>query len=79
MATRLVTPRNAETQIGFAPATVYRWVADGRLPFVRIGRSIRLRQSDLDRMIRGGSALVRPEARGPGRASARRADDAVTQ
>lgn len=36
-------------------STIYGWVADGILPAVRIGRSLRIRKEDLERTLSLGS------------------------
>lgn len=42
------------TQTSFSRPTLYRWCASGRLPVVRVGRSLRIRESDVRAMIEGG-------------------------
>jgi excisionase family DNA binding protein len=42
--------RNVEDSalfLGLKPATVRKWILERRLPFVKIGRSVRIRQSTL--------------------------------
>jgi excisionase family DNA binding protein len=35
--------------------TVRNWIDQGRLPAVRVGRRVRIRRSDFDRILEGGS------------------------
>ena len=35
------------------PETVYRWVEKGFLPFVKIGRILRINRTELERLIGG--------------------------
>jgi excisionase family DNA binding protein len=49
----------AAAYIGCTPSTLRSWVAERRVPFIRVGRLVRLRRSDLDDFLE--SNLVRPE------------------
>ena len=40
----------AET-LGVCPRTVRRMIKDGRIPALRVGRSVRIRAADLNRLI----------------------------
>jgi len=42
--------------------TVRNWIDDGRLPALRVGRRVRIKQSDFDRIIREGYSGPPPEA-----------------
>lgn len=44
----LIDVPEAASRLGIAPKTIYKWIEQGRLPFVRIGRLIRLREEDLE-------------------------------
>jgi excisionase family DNA binding protein len=55
---RLLTLRVVAEQTSFSRSTLYRWCATGRLPAVRVGRSLRIRESDLRAMIEGRQAPV---------------------
>jgi excisionase family DNA binding protein len=49
--------------------TVRNWIDQGSLPAVRIGRRVRIRQSDLDRLLQEGStgqSASAGESSGPG-------------
>jgi excisionase family DNA binding protein len=45
---QLLTLPEATTQLRVAPRTVYREIARGNLPVVRIGKAVRILQDDLD-------------------------------
>jgi excisionase family DNA binding protein len=49
--TRYVTVGEVAAQLRVSTMTVYRLVQSGRLPAVRVGRSYRLRDVDVDRYI----------------------------
>ncbi|MFN8927492.1 MAG: helix-turn-helix domain-containing protein [Rhodospirillales bacterium] len=46
----LDVPAVAET-LGVCPRTVHRMIQDGRIPSLRVGRSVRIRAADLNRLI----------------------------
>jgi len=56
MADDTLTPRQVAAELGVTVRTVQRWVADGRLPAVRVGGRLRIP--------RGGIAAVAPSATG---------------
>ena len=48
--------------------TVRNWIDQGLLPALRIGRRVRIRRSDFDRLLAEGLTIgstVRPQAKGP--------------
>lgn len=48
-----LTTREVAQRYGVHPATVRRWVSDGRLPAVRVGpRQLRIRVADLAQVVR---------------------------
>ena len=47
--------------------TVRRWIRDGDLPAVRIGREFRIRVADLDQFLASGRASAGPESLPHGR------------
>lgn len=47
----LLTPKDIAAQFGVAPATVYRWIKAGQVPSVRVGRTVRVKRTDLDRIL----------------------------
>ncbi len=50
----LVSIREAAERLAISTATVRRWVAQRRLPAVRLGRVVRIRESDVAALIRWG-------------------------
>ena len=48
---RLVDKYAAAGFLGVAPRTLYKWAAQGRLPVVRLGRSVRFRMSALRALV----------------------------
>jgi excisionase family DNA binding protein len=53
--------------LGVAPKTVRKWISQRRLPAVHLGRAVRLRWADIERIIDHGL-----EAFEPGKSSANR-------
>ena len=54
MSSDLLNIRDAAARLGCSPLSLYEWVRVGRLPAVRLGRAIRIRRTDVDRVIQGG-------------------------
>jgi predicted DNA-binding transcriptional regulator AlpA len=53
---RLVTRREAAGLLGLKPQTLARWAMTGQhLPTVKLGRSVRYRLADVQRIIADGS------------------------
>lgn len=48
----ILTPAEVAVRLGVAPSTVRRWINAGRLPAVRIGSRLRIREADLARVER---------------------------
>lgn len=61
----LITVKEAARRCSFSPATIYRWAACERIPAVRIGRSVRLRESDVEQLILTGTAIDKVRLRLP--------------
>ena len=57
----LLTAAEAATYLRVSLVTIRRMTADGRLPVVRIGKSVRIRISDLESMI-GTGLPTQPDA-----------------
>ncbi len=47
----LLTARQAGDLLKFDPSTIYRYVRQGRLHHIRVGRCIRIRYADLQQFI----------------------------
>jgi excisionase family DNA binding protein len=52
MINKLLRGEEVGQVLSLSKAFVYRLIADGRIPAVRMGRSVRVRPEDLDRFIR---------------------------
>jgi excisionase family DNA binding protein len=50
-ADRLLTDLEACDYLRIRPRQLYTWRIQGLIPFIRIGRALRYRQSDLDRAL----------------------------
>jgi excisionase family DNA binding protein len=48
----VLTVHEVAAQLQVAPETVRRWVRSGELPAIIIGRTIRIRQTDIDQHVR---------------------------
>jgi excisionase family DNA binding protein len=55
---RLVGVREAASMLALKPATVYQWAAERRLPTVKLGRVLRFKLSDLEKLIAAGERPV---------------------
>ena len=60
-ADRLLTDLEACEYLRIRPRQLYSWRMQGLIPFIRIGRALRYRQSDLDRAL---DALTVANSRG---------------
>jgi predicted site-specific integrase-resolvase len=57
LGNRLVSRREAASQLGLKCQTLARWAMTGRhLPVIKIGRNARYRLSDVQRIIEGDGA-----------------------
>jgi excisionase family DNA binding protein len=63
MSNILIDPRNVALLLGVSLTTVKRLYTSGKLPFVRIGRQVRIKQTSLDVFIE------KQRNRGEGRAA----------
>jgi excisionase family DNA binding protein len=57
---RLITVQHAAEYLAVSVSTLYGWVYQRRIPFVKVGRALRFDISDLDRFIE--SNRIRPKA-----------------
>jgi len=53
---RLLTVKDAAEFLGCSEAAVRKWIYQGRLPKVKVGRLTRLRQSDVEAFVSDGYA-----------------------
>ena len=54
----LLTPHEVATRCRVSLRTVRRWIADGELPVLRLGRSVRIRKSALAAFLRRSSQVT---------------------
>jgi excisionase family DNA binding protein len=57
----LLDPEAAAKVLGIKTITVYKWVSERKLPFVKVGAALRFRPSALDAWLKDREHL--PEAR----------------
>ena len=50
----LMTPREAADFLRWSVSTVYTYASKRRLPSFKVGRSLRFRRSDLERLVKAG-------------------------
>jgi excisionase family DNA binding protein len=51
---QLLTVKDAAQRLACSEAAIRKWIAQGRLRAVRVGRLVRVRPADLERMVEGG-------------------------
>jgi len=51
---QLFTVSQAAERLSLKPPTLRKWIFQGRLPVVRIGRAVRIKEKDLEAIIREG-------------------------
>ncbi len=49
----LLSPREFAERLSISRWTVYSWISNGRISSVKVGRLVRIPQSEVDRIIRG--------------------------
>ncbi len=54
MTDRLLTVPQAAERLALAPATLRKWLWQKRIQCVHIGRTIRIREADIEAMVRLG-------------------------
>lgn len=62
MSDHLLTARQVADRLGLKVSTVYQWAYERRLPTVKLGRALRVRDSEVERFIRRNE---RPARRSP--------------
>lgn len=58
---RLLTKSEAAAQIGVSDRTIHRYIADGEVATVRVGRTVRIDPAELDRFLAEGPRASAPE------------------
>jgi excisionase family DNA binding protein len=59
---RLVNIREAAQILSISTSTLYSWVWQRRISFVKVGRAVRFRSADLDRFIAANRFEARSDA-----------------
>jgi excisionase family DNA binding protein len=59
-----LTALQVAQEMGVSDQTVYNWIREKRLPATKIARSVRVRRSDLERMIAAHSTTDSAEGEG---------------
>lgn len=65
LADRLLTAREAARFLGFTEGTVRNKASDGTLPFVKLGKALRFRLSELEGWVSSQDAKARAERGAP--------------
>ena len=60
---RLLTLREAAERTGFRESTWRSWILKRRVSYLKVGRSVRVAEADLERMIEQSRVPAREEAR----------------
>ncbi len=60
---QLLTIFEAATLLSVAPVTLRKWSQQGRVPIVRLGRAVRMRLADVEKITRMGLERGVDEAR----------------
>ena len=58
---RLLSPLEVAEQLGVSDQTVYNWIREKRIAALRMGRLLRIRQSDLERFVAANSTAAADE------------------
>ena len=66
MGCSLLSIDAAAAELAVHPGSLRRWIAQGRCPCVRLGRAVRLRRADLDRLIAANLRPAHPDLALPG-------------
>jgi excisionase family DNA binding protein len=53
---RLLTADEVADHLGFKTGTIYQKVSQGTIPYVKLGRAVRFRLSEIEEWIRGQEA-----------------------
>jgi len=67
MGTKLLTVSEAAQQLALGLGTLRKLIYKRRIPVVKLGRSVRLREEDLDALVRLGLRTAEEKQRGGNR------------
>ncbi len=51
MAEKLMGIKDISEMLGVSVSTLYKWVSEKKIPFVKIGRLVKFRQSDIEKYL----------------------------
>jgi excisionase family DNA binding protein len=63
MSNKLLSVEEAAERLGIKRGTLYHWIPDGKIKYVKIGRMRRFRESDIDAFIEENTVPARGELR----------------
>jgi excisionase family DNA binding protein len=63
MLEELIAPEVAAKMLGIKTITVYKWVTERKIPFVKVGGVLRFRPSALDAWLKQREHRPQPETR----------------
>jgi excisionase family DNA binding protein len=55
LATKLVKVPDAAELLALSPKTIWQWIGERRIGVVRLGRAVRIPQSEIERLLEEGS------------------------
>jgi excisionase family DNA binding protein len=58
MCDQLLTVSEVAERLRISSMTIYRWIEEGRLPAMQIGKQYRVRAGDLDEILEGSRVAV---------------------
>ena len=61
---RLISIQEAAHYIGIAPTTLYKWVSQGKIHHVKMGRLVKFDPIKLDEWIKQQTVMPMPERKG---------------
>ena len=70
---QLWTVRETAKRLALQPSTIRRFIFEKRLPVVRLGRAVRVRESDLAKVIARGTLVIEDNEEGSSEARCGRA------
>jgi excisionase family DNA binding protein len=62
MTTTLLDIPTVRHELSAGESTIRRWIREGRLPTVRLGRRVLVRRDALDKFVRAGGQPAKPAA-----------------
>jgi excisionase family DNA binding protein len=59
MPARLLTVKESAEQLSLSPRTIWAWIYERKVDIVKLGRSVRIKQSSIDQLIEQGTVPAR--------------------